>query len=400
MSCRNKYKWLLCHCQHGIHYSREINALNALGNLIGYYERKNKSEELQTEILMQLAQGYDFDFYRLNDIVFSLVEYVDVILNALKAIKNLHDHRILHRDIKGTNFIFDRANANVVLIDFNLSVAMSSENSYFSTKGAGSPKYSAPELRAKDNKTDYEKTHYNEKTEIYSAGKFAMELLFRSHGKKTNSTGDEFGSARIFMPSLTKQKIADHLKTMIDPHQANRPDFSSTINVFQSIRDNLDDLSKVISVCCIEVEQVKEMMNESDFNKQSEFIHMLKHFDMICLVDENQKSVRDYLSIQQWLKKHALTVLSSLVLYNNAAELGMSIRSCLNMLAANKVRIYTPIYILNKAARKNFVLQAALNANGICYYSLDNPWFGMSVAQFGLSVKQKTLDKFCAKLEK
>ena len=87
----------------------------------------------------------------------------------IRAIRYLHDHHIVHRDIKLENFLFETAHedSELILIDFGLS-----QNLYHNAvllNRAGTPFYIAPEVM--------KGLGYDNKCDIWSVGVIAYMLL-------------------------------------------------------------------------------------------------------------------------------------------------------------------------------------------------------------------------------
>lgn len=100
-----------------------------------------------------------------------------VIATILNALMYIHEHGIVHRDVKPANLLMsdDSENASLVLVDFGSSFSGKSSKAY-GTDGkeamktiAGTPFYLAPEI--------VKGQTYNEKVDIWSVGCIAYQLL-------------------------------------------------------------------------------------------------------------------------------------------------------------------------------------------------------------------------------
>ncbi|XP_021927368.1 membrane-associated tyrosine- and threonine-specific cdc2-inhibitory kinase isoform X2 [Zootermopsis nevadensis] len=88
----------------------------------------------------------------------------DILLDVLLAVKHLHDHNLIHLDIKLENILVD-LNGHYKLGDFGLVVDMSKED--FEDAVEGDPKYLAPELMT---------GHFTKAADIFSLGITMLEL--------------------------------------------------------------------------------------------------------------------------------------------------------------------------------------------------------------------------------
>ncbi|KAF4659840.1 Serine/threonine-protein kinase 17A, partial [Perkinsus chesapeaki] len=78
-----------------------------------------------------------------------LPEYriAELVRSALKACAHIHSHRIVHRDIKGDNFLFasdDVARGELVMVDFGLAIELTSEEPI--RRACGTVRWVAPEM--------------------------------------------------------------------------------------------------------------------------------------------------------------------------------------------------------------------------------------------------------------
>ena len=93
----------------------------------------------------------------------------NLISQICNGIKEMHDKKIIHRDIKPDN-IFMNENMIIKIGDFGVSKQLKSYKSYaLTTKKLGTEYYAAPEILTKG--------IYNEKSDIWSLGCIIYELL-------------------------------------------------------------------------------------------------------------------------------------------------------------------------------------------------------------------------------
>lgn len=67
-----------------------------------------------------------------------------ILYQLVDAVEHCHNHHVCHRDLKLENFVLDRQQRTVKLIDFGLSVIWRDDQALF--KSYGTPCYTAPEI--------------------------------------------------------------------------------------------------------------------------------------------------------------------------------------------------------------------------------------------------------------
>ncbi|KAK9812795.1 hypothetical protein WJX72_003948 [[Myrmecia] bisecta] len=92
-------------------------------------------------------------------------------LQTLMAIGHIHEHKIIHRDIKTLNLFLD-ANDNIKVGDLGVARALSN-NSIFARTIVGTPYYLSPEL--------CEDKPYNEKSDVWALGVVLYECCTGQH---------------------------------------------------------------------------------------------------------------------------------------------------------------------------------------------------------------------------
>lgn len=100
-----------------------------------------------------------------NQLPSVLADRLEIAIQAAEALKKLHDEGYVHRDVKLSNFVMDRKDGKVRLIDFGDACKTEKPKSFAQDKAlVGTPIYMAPELAFK-NKNDYH--HYYYKSDVY-----------------------------------------------------------------------------------------------------------------------------------------------------------------------------------------------------------------------------------------
>ena len=126
---------------------REISLLNQLDhpNIVKYYETYEDSDNLY--LVMELCTGGELYQTFLDNKSNMTEAYVSrQMYKILKALNHCHSQKIMHRDIKPHNIMFDKS-GEIKLIDFGISKITERGHE---TRIIGSPTYMAPEIWDKD----------------------------------------------------------------------------------------------------------------------------------------------------------------------------------------------------------------------------------------------------------
>lgn len=150
------------------------------------------------------------------------------VLSMVKAIRYLHDHNIVHRDLKLENFLFETENedSELILIDFGLSQIYYPNQVILNP--VGTPYYVAPEVLS---------GAYGNKCDIWSIGVIAFMLVSGTppfYGKTDNDTlrAVQKGSLK-FDPKLFSSVSAeckDFIKSCLNRHVTHRPSAADLLN--------------------------------------------------------------------------------------------------------------------------------------------------------------------------
>lgn len=122
-------------------------------------------------LLMEYIDGYNLKRHIENRDL-TLRQMIDVSIRLCEGLDFLHQHGVVHRDIKPGNFMFTR-DGQVKILDFGLSESNASWRTRWMKKGGGTRLYMSPEqLRKK--RIDY-------RSDIFSFGITLYELFAGRH---------------------------------------------------------------------------------------------------------------------------------------------------------------------------------------------------------------------------
>ncbi|KAM9308116.1 myosin-IIIa [Gastrophryne carolinensis] len=114
----------------------------------------------------ELAKGLLKRGERMNE---GIIAYI--LHEALMGLKHLHNHKTIHRDVKGNNILLT-TDGGVKLVDFGVSAQLSNTRLHRNTS-VGTPFWMAPEVIACEQQVD---TTYDARCDIWSLGVTAIEL--------------------------------------------------------------------------------------------------------------------------------------------------------------------------------------------------------------------------------
>ncbi len=123
-------------------------------------------------IAMELVEGVDLEEAVASASISTEEEIIEALIAACKGLEFIHEHGIIHRDIKPHNIIVDR-NGKVKITDFGIAETESTDQLIEQGRGAGTPRYMPPEVIKGTSKVDV-------RGDVYSLGLVLYELLTRT----------------------------------------------------------------------------------------------------------------------------------------------------------------------------------------------------------------------------
>ncbi|XP_015787944.1 eukaryotic translation initiation factor 2-alpha kinase 1-like [Tetranychus urticae] len=223
---------------------------------------------------------------------------IDIMIQILRGVQHLHEHNLIHRDIKPQNILFSSAGV-VKIADFGLTTINDLPESIADvakkgpgkkrkrTQGLGTKTYSAPE--------QLKSTSYGRKADIYSFGLIAFELLYPLFTDMERADRfEQLKTLQILPDELTKHKcLADLiLKTVQNDPDArpeaseildneeiirygwkinlNQPSYSDLVILVKNLSNKVTELTDIVKSRDEEIKELKKQLNlrETDSSKE------------------------------------------------------------------------------------------------------------------------------------
>ncbi|EAY19834.1 TKL family protein kinase [Trichomonas vaginalis G3] len=152
-----------------------------------------------------------------------------IAIGVAHAMKYLHSHKIIHRDLKSLNVLLD-ANDFPKVCDFGMSRIMP-ENGEMMSGSVGTVQWMAPEVLRSE--------RYSEKADVYSFGILLWELLtgdapFKQMRDVQVTLAVLSSNARPMMPPNVSTRLAKLIKVCWDSDPDKRPDFETIAKMLES----------------------------------------------------------------------------------------------------------------------------------------------------------------------
>ncbi|CAD8047281.1 unnamed protein product [Paramecium sonneborni] len=170
---KKKSKILTINQQYEEQLLSEISSLRELEheNIIKLHRVYETSDKLF--LVTEYIHGYELISKAASKLIFQGSELKSFIYKMLLAIKEIHEHNIMHRDIKPQNIMLKNGKlSEPCLIDFGLAVSTNKKDLPFPS--CGSPGYSAPEII----RFDETKKSYSRQCDVFSFGITLFVMLY------------------------------------------------------------------------------------------------------------------------------------------------------------------------------------------------------------------------------
>lgn len=130
-------------------------------------------------LLMEYIDGHNLKKY-ITDRDLSLRQMIDLCIKLARGLDFLHQHGIVHRDVKPGNFLFSRDGKQVKIVDFGLSKSNASWRTRWMKESGGTRLYMSPE--------QLQKKKLDARSDIFSFGITMYELFAGRHPCEGNDT--------------------------------------------------------------------------------------------------------------------------------------------------------------------------------------------------------------------
>jgi serine/threonine-protein kinase len=225
------------------HLGREILVAAGLDHdaIVRYHkeiiEQEDRDGNMRRCLLMEYVDGFDLRQHIENQDL-SLAEMKFVMAKLCSGIDFLHQHGVVHRDIKPGNFMLTRDHKQVKIFDFGLSKSTANWRTRWMKEGGGTRAYMPPEqLSNKYAKLD-------QRSDIFSFGLTMYELFAGRHpcdgnGAKAIQKQILSSKYRIEPPSKYNIEVTPEIDRAVLKCLRRKPKAR-----YQSITELLMDLSR------------------------------------------------------------------------------------------------------------------------------------------------------------
>lgn len=226
------------------HLGREILIAASLNHdtIVKYHkeiiEQEDRNGHLRRCLLMEYVDGFDLRKH-IRDRDLNMKTMIFVMYKLCTGLDFLHQHGIVHRDIKPGNFMLTRDQRSVKIFDFGLSKSNSSWRTRWMKEGGGTRAYMPPEQLA----NKYAKL--DQRSDIFSFGITMYELFAGCHpctGRDAREIQRQILSSKYKMepPSKFNPDVPPEIDRIILKCLRRKPK-----NRYQSVTEVLLDLSRV-----------------------------------------------------------------------------------------------------------------------------------------------------------
>lgn len=189
-------------------------------------------------LLMEYIDGHNLKKH-IVDRDLSLEQMTQICIELCHGLDFLHQHKIIHRDIKPGNFLFSRDGKQVKIVDFGLSKSNASWRMRWMKETGGTRLYMSPEQLAKK--------PLDERSDIFSFGITMYELFTGRHPCNGND-------ARIIQRQLRDPRFR------FDPPSKLNPEISAALDriILKALRRKPEDRYQSVTEMLLDLSRMSE----------------------------------------------------------------------------------------------------------------------------------------------
>ncbi|HOV32105.1 MAG TPA: serine/threonine-protein kinase [Candidatus Hydrogenedens sp.] len=136
------------------------------------YETIDRLGRTRRCIVMEYIDGYNLKKH-ITDRDLSIRQMIDICIKLCHGLDYLHQHGIVHRDVKPANFLFSKDGKQVKIVDFGLSKNNAAWLGWLAKEAGGTRLYMSPEQILKKS--------LDQRSDIFSFGITMYELFSGKH---------------------------------------------------------------------------------------------------------------------------------------------------------------------------------------------------------------------------
>ncbi|ETO85485.1 NEK protein kinase [Phytophthora nicotianae P1976] len=252
-------------------------------NIIQFVELVDKDSQLA--LVMEYASGGDLEAFlrwqqesvgRLSESAIMRI-FIQIVL----ALQYLHEHRVMHRDLKPKNILLD-GDGIVKLTDFGVSKLLTSSLDFAQTM-TGTPHYMAPEL--------LEGGAYDYKSDVWSLGCVLYELAVFTPPFNGTALGAVVGKILHGEPLPISEQYSSQLRALVsnllEKDSSRRPSLSDILKSDVVQRHMLQLVSVATSHQPMLLDQFAARINLHEVIKPLESVSPFPNYPSIHTVDHN-----------------------------------------------------------------------------------------------------------------
>ena len=149
----------------------------------------------------------------------------EIFLQICNGLKEIHEAKIIHRDLTPANIFINTNNYSIKIGDFGISTKLeTNKNSAYTKNRRGAEYYIAPELETGNS--------FNNKVDIFSLGCILYELFFLRKYKYDKLYGD----VRKIDIDLYNKNWQNLIDLLLKTESSERPDIKDVIQLISDIK--------------------------------------------------------------------------------------------------------------------------------------------------------------------